>query len=225
MATDERGARSAERGTTAPYPAAKDARPASGYPGSLRSPQSPRHAQRAPGTRRARTSKGWPLSWRAPVALLVALLCCLSIVGAVGADELDDQVRAIAKELRCPVCQGETVADSNAQLSVQMRAIIREKLEAGESREQILDYFVARYGESILVTPPARGFTLGVWLAPVVALLVGVAIVGAVLRGWRRGPATPTAAAPTPTTGRLASADEERLERELERFRREGARG
>ncbi len=122
------------------------------------------------------------------------------------------------------VCQGETVADSNAQLSVQMRAIIREKLEAGETREQILDYFVARYGESILATPPRRGFALGVWLAPVVALLAGLAIVGVVLRGWRRGEATATPAAQPPPAPRL-SGDEERLERELERFRREGARG
>ena len=123
------------------------------------------------------------------------------------------------------VCQGETVADSNAQLSVQMRAIIREKLEAGESREQILDYFVARYGEQILATPPRRGFALGVWVAPIVALLVGLTIIGVVLRGWRRGVANTTPAAqPSPATTRL-SGDEERLERELERFRREGVRG
>ncbi len=154
----------------------------------------------------------------------VAVLLGLAFAGAVRADELDDRVRAIARELRCIVCQGETVADSNAQLSVQMRAIIREKLEAGESREQILDYFVARYGESILVTPSRRGFALGVWLAPVVALLAGLAIVGVVLRGWRRGVATAIPVAQPPPAPRL-SGDEERLERELERFRREGARG
>src|SRR5947207_3167206 len=129
--------------------------------------------------------------------LLLLVLACLALwaflPGPVAADELDDQVRAIAKELRCPVCQGETVADSNAQISVQMRGIIREKLAAGESRDQIIQYFVDRYGEGILASPPRRGFTLGVWLAPVVALLVGLVVVGVVLRGWYRG-----------TSGRLA---------------------
>jgi cytochrome c-type biogenesis protein CcmH len=162
--------------------------------------------------------------WRRLLVVSVAVLLGLAFAGAVRADELDDRVRAIARELRCIVCQGETVADSNAQLSVQMRALIREKLEAGESREQILDYFVARYGERILATPPRRGFALGVWLAPVVALLVGLAIVGVVLRGWRRGVATATPVAQPPAVPQL-SGDEERLERELERFRREGARG
>jgi cytochrome c-type biogenesis protein CcmH len=148
--------------------------------------------------------------------------------GPVAADDLDDQVRAIAKELRCPVCQGETVADSNAQISVQMRGIIREKLQAGESRDQIIQYFVDRYGEGILASPPRRGFTLGVWLAPIVALLAGLVIVGVVLRGWYRGRPDQlapgrdeTSRAPAP----LPAGDDERLERELERFRREGARG
>ena len=171
---------------------------------------------------RTRTTARW--LWGRALVISVAVLLSLAFAGTVRADELDDRVRAIAKELRCIVCQGETVADSNAQLSVQMRAIIREKLEAGESREQILDYFVARYGESILVTPPRRGFALGVWVAPVVALLAGLAIVGVVLRGWRRGVAAATPAAQPPPAPRL-SGDEERLERELERFRREGAGG
>jgi cytochrome c-type biogenesis protein CcmH len=148
--------------------------------------------------------------------------------GPVAADELDDQVRAIAKELRCPVCQGETVADSNAQISVQMRGIIREKLAAGESRDQIIQYFVDRYGEGILASPPRRGFTLGVWLAPLVALLAGLVIVGVVLRGWYRGTSGRLAQEGGDTTriaAPLPAGDDERLERELERFRREGARG
>lgn len=157
------------------------------------------------------------------LALLLALLCTALLAGPVGAasgsaaDTLDDRVREIAKELRCPVCAGETVADSNAPLSVQMRGSIREKLEAGESREQILQSFVDSYGESILAEPPARGFALGVWVAPLVALAVGLGVVLAVLRGWRRrvGDAVPPAAAAA-----AVSPEEERLERELARFRR-----
>ncbi|MFN8517091.1 MAG: cytochrome c-type biogenesis protein [Chloroflexia bacterium] len=140
----------------------------------------------------------------------------------VAADELDDRVRAIAKELRCPVCAGETVADSNAQVSVQMRGIIREKLEAGETPEQIKAYFVARYGSSILLSPEAKGFTLGVWVAPVAALVLGLAIVLTVVRSWMRRSA-PVVAPSTATPVRpLPADDDERLEQELAKFRRSG---
>lgn len=168
---------------------------------------------------------------RLALALTLMLGLFGVLAGRASADELDDRVRAIAKELRCPVCQGETVADSNAQISIDMRGLIRQKLEAGESREQILQYFVARYGEKILATPPPRGFTLGVWVVPILALLAGLVIVGVVLRGWYRGagPATTTARAPStpalPGARVLPSSDDERLERELEQFRRQGARG
>lgn len=160
------------------------------------------------------------------IALLLALLCFVALVAPVGADPLDDRVRTIAKELRCPVCEGETVADSNSPVSVQMRGIIRHKLEAGESREQILAYFAASYGEGVLAAPPPRGFTLGVWVAPVLALVAGLMIVGAVLRGWYRG-GGPVAEAPVAVapSAAIESAEDERLERELERFRRQGARG
>lgn len=156
--------------------------------------------------------------------LLLLLFALFAAAGTpVGADTLDDRVREIAKELRCPVCAGEAVADSNAQISIQMRGIIRQKLEAGESREQILQYFVASYGEGILAQPPARGFALGVWVVPILALIGGLALVGLVLRGWYRGGEAGTAparAAPPP----FASSEDDRVERELERFRRQGAR-
>lgn len=150
---------------------------------------------------------------------IAGVVVLLLTPGVAYADRLDDETRAIAKELRCPVCAGETVADSNAELSVQMRGIIRQKLEAGESRDAIMSYFVASYGEQVLASPPPRGFTLGVWLAPVVALLLGLAVVYAVLRGWLRGQGDPTI--PTGPPRGLSTADNDRLERELARFRRE----
>lgn len=162
---------------------------------------------------------------RRGVVLLLAFLLAL-LPTLVAADALDDRVRAIAKQLRCPVCAGESVADSHAQVSVQMRGIIRQKLEAGESEAQIKQYFVERYGESILLEPEARGFTLGVWIAPVVAMIAGLAIVGAVLRSWsRRGPAV--LSRQPATAGPLPAADDDRLERELARFQRpeRGVRG
>jgi cytochrome c-type biogenesis protein CcmH len=155
--------------------------------------------------------------------MLILALAAAVLPATARADALDDEVRAIAKQLRCPVCTGETVADSNAEVSVQMRGIIREKLQQGETPDQIKAYFVARYGESILAQPPTRGFTLGVWLMPILALIAGLGIVGAVLRSWlRRGVGAPL---PTPAVPAPRTADDERLERELEEFRREGAHG
>ncbi len=173
-------------------------------------------------------TRGLPIARGVLLALLL-IVCFAAPAGRVAADELDDRVRAIAKELRCPVCDGETVADSNAQMSADMRGVIRQKLEAGESREQILRFFVERYGEAILAEPPARGFTLGVWVAPVLVLLGGLVVVGAVLRSWRRGGAVSQAAAadaplPAPDPAGPVSDDDERLERELEWFRRGGER-
>ncbi len=97
----------------------------------------------------------------------------------------DAQTFKIADQLQCPVCQGVTVAYSNSGLAQQMRSLIKKKLEQGENREQILQYFVDRYGESILTNPPKNGFTLLVWLLPVVGLLVGAGGVAYVLKVWK----------------------------------------
>ena len=93
-----------------------------------------------------------------------------------GAEAVEDEARAIARELQCPVCQGLSVADSPSELATQMRGVIRERLQAGESREAIVGYFVDRYGETILLTPPRSGFTAIAWIAPYGALLVGIGI-------------------------------------------------
>jgi cytochrome c-type biogenesis protein CcmH len=101
---------------------------------------------------------------------------------AASAQEVDSRVRLIASRLRCPVCQNESVADSQSELSAQMRTVIRDKLAAGETEDQIVGYFVSRYGEWILLEPPRQGVLWVVWLAPAVALLGGAAIVIAYLR-------------------------------------------
>src|SRR5205085_10209616 len=89
------------------------------------------------------------------------------------ADPLDDSVRRVGLQLQCPVCEGETVADSPSGLAGDMRAVIRSKVAAGESDQQILDEFVASYGDSILTEPPKRGISLGVWIGPIVAVFLG----------------------------------------------------
>jgi cytochrome c-type biogenesis protein CcmH len=94
------------------------------------------------------------------------------------ADSIDDQVREISYLLMCPVCQGQTVAESNSELAAQMRGIVRKKLKEGKSKEEILAYFVERYGETILGAPPAKGANWLLWALPALALAVGVIAVG-----------------------------------------------
>ncbi|MBI3976237.1 MAG: cytochrome c-type biogenesis protein CcmH, partial [Armatimonadetes bacterium] len=88
----------------------------------------------------------------------------------------DEQVRAVASRLRCPVCQNESVADSPSELAVQMRALIRERLGRGDSPDAITAYFVSRYGEWILLDPPRRGLGWLLWTAPAAVLAAGLVI-------------------------------------------------
>ena len=145
---------------------------------------------------------------------LIAVLAMLLVpmLPAVGhADALDDGVRRVALQLQCPVCEGESIADSPSGLAADMRAVIRTKLVAGESDQQILDEFVASYGDGILTEPPKRGISLGVWIGPVIGVAAGAVLVTVLLRGWRHAPVQPAgAAAPDPQV-----ADE------LKRFREE----
>jgi cytochrome c-type biogenesis protein CcmH len=123
---------------------------------------------------------------------------------------VDDQhVYAVASELRCVVCQNLSVADSPSEMAVQMRAIVRERLAAGDSPEQVRQFFVERYGEWILLAPPRRGFTLLVWVAPVVAVAVGLGVAAVLVRRWT--------ARPRPAPPPLDPAMSERIRRELER--------
>src|SRR5712691_7983696 len=127
------------------------------------------------------------------VAILVAfLVVMLPAIGA--ADALDDGVRRVALQLQCPVCEGETAADSPSGLAKDMRALIRTRLAAGVGDQQILDEFVASYGDSILTEPPKRGISLGVWLGPTIGVMLGVVVLGILLRSWRRTPSARTGA-------------------------------
>lgn len=125
-----------------------------------------------------------------PLALLVAAVAVLVVVGfasrARGAkpQDLDAQTREIASTLACPVCQGLSVADSPSELAVNMRQVIRAKLEAGESRQAIVDYFVQAYGESILLAPPHTGFWLFIWWVPVAVVVFGLVCVGFAVTRW-----------------------------------------
>jgi cytochrome c-type biogenesis protein CcmH len=132
------------------------------------------------------------------------------------ADAIDDGVRRIGLQLQCPVCEGENVADSPSGLATDMRSVIRTKLLAGEPDQQILDEFVASYGDSILTEPPKRGISLGVWIGPLIGLAFGAAIVGVLLKTWRRSPVRAAAASPIAVDGDVAD--------EFHRFREEYGR-
>ncbi len=120
----------------------------------------------------------------AVLPLLMALV--LLAVPAVHADDLEERVRQIASQLQCPVCQSVSVADSPSELARQMRGVIRQKLEQGETPEQIIQYFIDRYGEGVLLNPPKRGFTLGAWLVPLAILLAGSWVVASFVRAHTR---------------------------------------
>ena len=148
------------------------------------------------------------------VALLVTLATAPALAqtpapAAPGRAVSEQEVHEVAAQLRCVVCQTLSVADSPSEMAGQMRGIVRERLAAGDTPAQVRQYFVERYGDWILLAPPRRGFTLLVWLAPFVAVLVGVVIVALRLKGWTRRR--------RPTPPPIDPAMRERIQRELER--------
>jgi cytochrome c-type biogenesis protein CcmH len=94
--------------------------------------------------------------------------------------EIDQRVKNLAHELRCLVCQNQTIADSNAPLAVDLRNQIREQLAAGKSERDVVDFMVARYGDFVLYRPPFKAATLALWLGPFALLGLGAWIF------WRR---------------------------------------
>jgi cytochrome c-type biogenesis protein CcmH len=141
--------------------------------------------------------------------MALVVLSALPVGAQQAARPVDEQqVYAVASELRCVVCQNLSVADSPSEMAGQMRAIVRERLAAGESPAEVRQYFVERYGDWILLSPPRRGFTLLVWVAPLVAVLIGLGLVAMLLRRWTRRPRP----APPPVDAAMS----ERIRRELE---------
>lgn len=103
---------------------------------------------------------------------------------------LERRTREVASELRCPVCQGESIQDSPAELAVEMKAVVREQLAAGKSPDEVKAYFVARYGEWILLRPTTSGVNVLLYVLPPLALLAGVVLVVVIARRWMHAPAT-----------------------------------
>ncbi len=128
-----------------------------------------------------------------PAALvLLAVLAASAVLVVADAREptTRERVTAVAEGLRCPTCVAESVADSNAPIAQSMRQEIRAQLREGRSPEEITAWFQERYGDRVLLDPPAEGLGLVVAAAPPAAVLGGAVLVGVVLRR-RRTPATP----------------------------------
>ena len=111
---------------------------------------------------------------------------------------LSPQARAIANKLQCPVCDGQAITESNATIARQMRARVQQLVDDGTGEDEILDFFVERYGVSVLREPRPEGIGWGVWLAPPIIAVIGLMIVYFGLRSGRgnRPPTQPTRAAP-----------------------------
>jgi len=130
------------------------------------------------------------------LALIVAAgLALAGQARAVTPDEqladpkLEARARAISQELRCVVCQNQSIDDSAAPLAHDLRVILRERLAAGDSDRQAKDYLVRRYGDFVLLRPPFQPDTWALWLGPLVVLLLGGGAVALYMRG--RGKADP----------------------------------
>lgn len=129
-----------------------------------------------------------PSHWLARIALCLAVLLAGPALAAreapaLAADEaLEARVMAIAQELRCLVCQNETLAASHADLAVDLRQQIRHQLQDGRSPEQIRQFMVDRYGDFVLYRPRFGARTLLLWLGPFLLLLLGLAVLGCTIR-------------------------------------------
>lgn len=106
---------------------------------------------------------------------------------------LEARYQLLSEELRCPKCQNQNIADSNAPISQDLRRLLHQQLEAGASDEEILEFMVARYGEFVRYRPAFNAVTAVLWLAPLLLLLAGVAGLLLILRGRRQGGGSLTA--------------------------------
>lgn len=145
------------------------------------------------------------------VALAILLLAAPATAATSPAEMLQDpaleaRAREIGKELRCLVCQNQSIDDSDADLAHDLRRLVRDRLVAGDSNEQVLTYVTDRYGDFVLLKPPMKPATWLLWFGPPVVLVAG----GILLIGWFRGRGQVAGPAPD-----LDQAERDRLRRLL----------
>ena len=124
------------------------------------------------------------------MGILLGMVATLIPLSALADDvQMSPKALEISNNLNCPVCEGQSVRDSNAQLARDMRRIVQERLDEGYTEDEVYDYFVDRYGVGILRNPPRSGFFLTLWWAPVVGIAIGALVLGTFLT-QRKKPVT-----------------------------------
>ena len=143
-----------------------------------------RDRRAAPGKSEGRAGASGVIAVKAfYAAMLAIMLLAPSASWAVQPDEmlpdpiLEARARALSKELRCMVCQNELIDDSEAPLAHDLRVLVRERLKAGDTDQQVLDFLVARYGEFVLLKPPLSWHTVALWGLPPAVLLIGAVVI------------------------------------------------
>ena len=149
----------------------------------------------------------------------LALLFVIALVtaGSAAASEQHPTLAELEDELVCPTCK-TTLAMSNAPVAERMRAFIRERIAAGDTKSEIKDKLVAQFGESVLAAPPARGFNLLAWLLPIAGALAAVVAVAFLARRWSRSRVDASAGASADGSRPLDPDLERRVDEELARF-------
>jgi cytochrome c-type biogenesis protein CcmH len=109
-------------------------------------------------------------------ASLLALALAAGLAAAQADPALEKRVTGLAHELRCLVCQNQTLAESNAPLAVDLRNQIREQLQRGASEQDVIDFMVARYGDFVLYRPPFKATTIALWVGPFLLLALGIVV-------------------------------------------------
>jgi cytochrome c-type biogenesis protein CcmH len=145
--------------------------------------------------------------------LAFLLFAMISPALAVQPDEmlsdpaLESRARALSRELRCMVCQNQSIDDSEAPLARDLRILVRDRLKAGDSDQQVLDFLTARYGDFVLLKPPFALNTILLWLGPISLLILGAFMIALSVRRRSRRPEEAQAVSP------LTPAEQARLDR------------
>lgn len=157
------------------------------------------------------------VSWLLPALVVLAVF---TAGPALAQTPTPNEINAVARDLWCPLCSGVRLDNCDLQACVQMREVIAQKLEAGESKEQIKAYFVQQYGDVVLGQPSRTGFNLIAWLFPILAALVGLGWVAYLVFTWRQRRAAPAAAPARTASPSVEAADDylKRVEQELKRL-------
>ncbi|SEK80009.1 cytochrome c-type biogenesis protein CcmH [Atopomonas hussainii] len=150
------------------------------------------------------------------LSLLLGTLLSLNVLAAIDTYEFNDEAerqrfRVLTEELRCPKCQNQNIADSNAPIANDLRREIHRMLDEGQSDDEIVDFLVTRYGDFVMYRPPLTGKTLLLWFGPAALLLLALLVVLNIVRRRRQAASAP------PVTAELSDAERQRLSQLLDK--------